>query len=151
MARRKIKVEIEILPHLRELPPPSYMSPGASGVDLYAAIKEDVVLFPGERKLIFTGIKIALPLGYEAQIRPRSGLSLSDGITVLNTPGTIDADYRGEIKVIIINLGEKKYTIKRGDRIAQMIIAPVVRVQFEITKQIKSTLRNTRGFGSTGK
>lgn len=147
---KNIKINIEILSNFEEPLLPQYMSDGASGVDLYAAIDKDIKLLPGKRCLIPTGIKIEIPHGYEAQIRPRSGLALNYGITVLNTPGTIDSDYRGEIKIILINLGDKPYTIKRGDRIAQMVISPVVKANFKIVKNIKKTKRNENGFGSSG-
>jgi dUTP pyrophosphatase len=126
------------------------MTEGSAGVDLYAAINEDMLCPPGGRILVSTGIAIALPEGTEAQIRPRSGLALKYGITLLNTPGTIDADYRGEIKVIVINLGDKEYILKRGERIAQMIFSRVERAEFFEVEELDSTLRGEGGFGHTG-
>lgn len=119
-------------------------------MDLLAAVEEPVILKPMERALIPTGIAIEIPPGYEAQIRPRSGLAIRHGITLLNTPGTIDADYRGEIKVIVINLGSEDFVIKRGDRIAQMVICPVVKVELQEVEELSSTERSDGGFGSTG-
>ena len=127
------------------------MSEHAAGTDLLAAVTDTVVLQPMQRALVETGISIALPVGYEAQVRPRSGLAAKHGVTVLNTPGTIDADYRGEIKVILINLGSEPFTIQRGDRIAQMIVAPVSRVSWEAVAQLPETQRGEGGFGSTGR
>lgn len=128
---------------------PAYATPASAGVDLCAV--EEQVLLPGERALIPTGISIALPLGYEAQVRPRSGLALKHGITLPNSPGTIDADYRGEIGVIMMNLGDDPVTIEPGDRIAQMVIAPVSRVAWEEVDVLDETERSAGGFGSTGK
>jgi len=119
-------------------------------MDLLAAVEEPVILKPMERALIPTGVAIEIPPGYEAQIRPRSGLAIRHGITLLNTPGTIDADYRGEIKVIVINLGSEDFVIKRGDRIAQMVICPVVKVELQEVEELSSTERSDGGFGSTG-
>jgi len=136
--------------HSFDLPLPRYMTPGSSGVDLYAAHKEDVCLKPGERQLIPTGLAIALPPGWEAQVRPRSGLALKHGITLLNTPGTIDADYRGEIKVLVINLGDKEYILKRGERIAQMVFAAVQQVELVEVENLDETGRGDGGFGHTG-
>ncbi|AAZ68563.1 dUTP diphosphatase [Ehrlichia canis] len=134
------------------LPLPSYSTENSSGMDLYSAMTQDVILAPGCRACINTGIAISVPNGYEAQVRPRSGLALKFGITVLNTPGTIDADYRGEIKVILINLGHETYTIKYGDRIAQMVIAPVIHASWNLVKDLDddTTKRGDQGFGSTG-
>jgi len=126
------------------------MSAGASGYDLHAALDEPVTLLPGERRLIPTGLKIQLPYGYEAQVRPRSGLALKHGLTVLNAPGTIDSDYRGEIGVILINLGQEAVTIHRGDRIAQMVIQPVTDVRWRMVEQLTVTERGSGGFGHTG-
>jgi len=130
---------------------PQYMTDHASGLDLYAAVSEDTTLNPGERRLIPTGIALAIPPGYEAQIRPRSGLALNHGITLLNAPGTIDADYRGEIGLIIINHGEKPFLIRKGDRLAQMVINKVYRAQLQETELLDTTSRNSGGFGHTGK
>ncbi|QXK92418.1 dUTP diphosphatase [Neoehrlichia mikurensis] len=133
------------------LPLPSYATSYSAGVDLYAAINHPVTLIPGQRACISTGIVIEIPSGYEAQIRPRSGLSLKFGITVLNSPGTIDADYRGEIMVLLINLGDSSYTINYGDKIAQMVISPVMHVTWEQVDSFNSnTTRGSNGFGSTG-
>ena len=130
---------------------PQYATPGAAGMDLRASIPETVTLAPLERTLIPTGIFIELPEGYEAQIRPRSGLAVKQGITCLNTPGTIDADYRGEIKVILINLSGEPQPIANGDRIAQMVVSRVEKIQWEETEILGNTLRNEGGFGHTGK
>ncbi len=126
-----VKVKIKRFAHAEDLQLPFYATPGSAGMDLLYAGYEEVVLKPFERKLLPTGIAIELPEGYEAQVRPRSGLALKHGITVLNTPGTIDSDYRGEIKVILINLGNQDFVIRRGDRIAQLVVAKVERVQWE--------------------
>lgn len=132
------------------VPLPQYMTEQSSGLDLYASVAEDIVLNPGERRLVSTGIALSMPPGYEAQIRPRSGLALHYGITLLNTPGTIDADYRGEIGLILINHGEKPFVIKRGDRLAQMVICKVYRAEFQEEKVLDITARNAGGFGHTG-
>lgn len=150
--REPIKVSVVQEPEANDLPLPSYATEGAAGVDLLAHILAEcpVVLRPGERKLISTGLKIALPTGFEAQVRPRSGLALKHGVTVLNSPGTIDEDYRGIIQVILINLGAADFTIRRGDRIAQMIVAPVSRATWESDESLSETERGEGGFGSTG-
>ena len=129
---------------------PRYMTAGSSGMDLLAAVQEPETLAPGERKLIPTGVAVALPSGYELQIRPRSGLAYKQGVTVLNSPGTIDADYRGEIKVILINLGQGEVIINRGDRIAQMILARVEYFTLEERDELPATVRSDGGFGHTG-
>jgi dUTP pyrophosphatase len=129
---------------------PYYQSEGASGADIMAAVEKNIILLPGERTLIPTGLFLQIPPGYEAQVRPRSGLAAKQGLTVLNTPGTIDSDYRGEVKVILINLGQEKILIKRGDRIAQMVVMPVVRANFIKKTDISTTGRGEGGFGSTG-
>jgi dUTP pyrophosphatase len=128
---------------------PSYKSEEASGFDLHSI--EDIVIKPGERKLISTGLAFEIEKGYEIQIRPRSGLAYKHGITVLNSPGTIDSDYRGEIKVLLINLGDKDFEIKKGDRIAQAVVAPVIQVEFLEVENLRETKRGSGGFGSTGK
>jgi dUTP pyrophosphatase len=133
-----------------DLPLPRYMTLQASGLDLYAAVSEDTAVNPGEIKLIPTGLAFAIPPGYEAQIRPRSGLALRHGLTLLNSPGTIDADYRGEINLIVINHGEKAFVIKRGDRLAQMVISKVYRADFEEVEILDNTERASGGFGHTG-
>lgn len=146
----QIKVSLQSLPHGRDLPLPEYATAQSAGVDLMAAVEKDVVLKPLERALVPTGIAIALPAGYEAQVRPRSGLALKNGISIVNSPGTIDADYRGEIKVILINLGNEPFTVTRGARIAQMVIAPVSRVEWQPAESLEETGRSGGGFGSTG-
>ncbi len=133
-----------------DLPWPRYMTAGSAGLDLMAAVKAPTVIQPGEIRLIPTGIAIAVPRGFEAQIRPRSGLALKSGITVLNTPGTIDADYRGEIRVILYNASRVAFEVRRGDRIAQMVLAPVVRAVWEEARELEETARQEGGFGSTG-
>ena len=140
------------LPHALGLPLPAYETPGAAGMDLRAAVADDapIVLRPGARTLAPTGLTIALPLGFEAQIRPRSGLAAKAGITCLNSPGTIDSDYRGEVKVILINLGEEDFVIRRGDRIAQMVVAPVIQATWSAVGSLDETARGAGGFGSTG-
>lgn len=145
-----MKLPLQTLPHATGLAMPSYATSGSAGADLVAAIEQDIIIDPMQRELVPTGIAIALPQGYEAQIRPRSGLALKQGITVLNTPGTIDSDYRGEIKVILINLGSEPVTITRGMRIAQMVIAPVTQATFEVVDSLDDTARAAGGFGSTG-
>ena len=148
----KIALEVKRLPHGADLPLPSYQSEGAAGLDLLAAVAADapVVLAPGARALIPTGIAIALPAGAEGQIRPRSGLALRHGVSVLNSPGTIDADYRGEVQVILINLGAESFTVMRGMRIAQLIIAPVLQAVMCEMVNLDETTRGVAGLGSTG-
>lgn len=146
----EVKLEIRRLPEAKDLPLPSYATSGSAGMDLMAAIEDDVVLNPGERKLVSAGIAIAVPQGFEAQIRPRSGLALRHGISMVNTPGTIDSDYRGTVQVIMINHGSEPFTIKRGDRIAQMVIAPVARAILVEMDELDETVRNDGGFGHTG-
>jgi dUTP pyrophosphatase len=143
-------VQITRLPHGKDLPLPAYQSELAAGMDLLAAVAEPVTLAPGKRALIPTGIAIALPAGYEAQVRPRSGLAAKHGVTVLNTPGTIDADYRGEVQVILINLGEAELVIERGMRIAQMVISRIEHAQLREAPALPATGRGSGGFGSTG-
>jgi dUTP pyrophosphatase len=135
----------------QDLPFPRYMTEKSSGMDLHAAVDEEVVLEPGRRRLIPTGIAVSIPEGYEAQVRPRSGLAFRDGITLVNTPGTIDADYRGEVGVLLINHGEKPFLVRRGDRIAQMVIVPVVRAEMEWVEDLDETPRSGGGFGHTGR
>jgi len=146
-----IRFSCEVLPHARDLPLPAYETPESAGMDLRAAITEPLILQPGERTLIPTGLKIALPPGTEAQIRPRSGLAFRHGITMLNAPGTIDSDYRGEVKVLAVNHGSEPFTVERGDRIAQMVIAPVFRAVINTVESLEDTERGEGGFGSTGK
>lgn len=138
------------LPHAVDLPLPSYESKAAAGMDIRAALEEPLTLAPGKRALVPTGLKMAMPPGYEAQIRPRSGLAWRNGITMLNTPGTIDADYRGEVKVLAVNLGDEPFTIQHGDRIAQMVIAPVQQCRPVQTEDLPDSERGEGGFGSTG-
>ena len=146
------RVSVKRLPHGQGLELPSYETELAAGCDLRAAVEEasPQILQPGERRLIPTGLAIALPPGYEAQVRPRSGLSVKFGVTLVNSPGTVDADYRGELKVNMINLGQTPFEIRRGDRIAQMVIAPVVQAWFSETDELDETARGEGGFGSTG-
>lgn len=145
-----ITIPITQLAHGSDLPLPAYATEDAAGMDLMAAIDAPITLAPLERKLIPSGIAIALPTGYEAQIRPRSGLALKHGISLVNSPGTIDADYRGEIGVIIINLGQEPFTIEPAMRIAQMVIAPYTRAQWQASESLESSQRGAGGFGSTG-
>jgi len=151
MSSDKPDIQIMRLAHGEGLDLPFYATSHAAGADLRAAVDADVILQPGERRLIKTGFAMALPDNYEAQIRPRSGLALKQGVTVLNTPGTIDADYRGEVGVILINLGDQPFTVSHGDRIAQMIIAPFVQAQFHAVNELSETARGSGGFGSSGK
>ena len=144
-----VAVEITVLPEGEGLPLPRYMSADAAGCDLLAAVHEDIILAPGNRTLVSAGLCMALPAGYEAQVRPRSGLALKHGVTVLNSPGTIDADYRGPVSVILINHGDEPFRIRRGDRIAQLVIAPVQHVRFEARESLAATERGGGGFGST--
>jgi dUTP pyrophosphatase len=145
-------VKLRRLPHGEGLPLPSYETAGAAGLDLGAAVPADMplLLSPGRRALVPTGFAIELPPGFEAQVRPRSGLALKHGVTLLNTPGTIDADYRGEIKVLIINLGQETFTVPRGLRIAQMVVAPVIQVRLKEESELSTSTRGAGGFGSTG-
>lgn len=147
---QNVQVKLLKLPHGADLPLPEYATEHSAGMDLMAAIDSDIILKPMERTLVATGIAIALPDGYEAQIRPRSGLAFKNGISLVNTPGTIDADYRGEIKVLLINLGAENFTISRGMRIAQMIVAPYSRVSWQQAESLDDTARSSGGFGSTG-
>ncbi|GLQ24933.1 deoxyuridine 5'-triphosphate nucleotidohydrolase [Algimonas ampicilliniresistens] len=147
---KTISIEVVRLPHMDGIALPQFETEQAAGADLRAAIHEPVTLAPGERKLIPTGFCMALPAGYEAQIRPRSGLALKHGITVLNSPGTIDADYRGEVGVLLINHGDTAFTFQRGDRFAQMVIAPVTQGIFDVTTELSETTRGSGGYGSTG-
>lgn len=145
-----VRVAITRLPHGADLPLPAYATVDAAGLDLLAAIDGPVILQPLGRALVPSGIKIALPAGYEAQVRPRSGLALKQGVTVLNAPGTIDADYRGEIGVILINLSDQPVTLQRGDRIAQLLLARVERLAWDEVAELPATMRGSGGFGSTG-
>ena len=147
----ELAVAVTVLPHGGGLPLPSYASEAAAGLDLVAALAEPMTLLPGERAAVPTGIALALPTGYEGQVRPRSGLALRHGITVLNSPGTIDADYRGEIRVILANLGAEPVTIGRGERVAQLVVMPVTRIAWEPVDALPATPRGAGGFGSTGR
>ena len=140
------------LPHSQGLPLPAYESTGAAGMDLRAAVPDDrpILLLPGKRQLVPTGLVLEIPTGYEAQVRPRSGLAVKHGLTVLNSPGTIDADYRGEIQVLLVNLGSESVAIARGMRIAQLVVAPVTRATLRETGSLDETSRGSGGFGSTG-
>jgi dUTP pyrophosphatase len=151
-APEPLAVPVTRLAHGRDLPLPAYATPGAAGLDLMAAVAGDapLILAAGGRALVPTGVALALPAGFEAQVRPRSGLALRHGVTVLNTPGTIDSDYRGEIGVILINLSDQQFIVERGQRIAQLVIASVTRVAWAETSQLPASGRGTGGFGSTG-
>jgi dUTP pyrophosphatase len=146
-----VKIRVERLPEAADLPAPEYMSERAAGMDLRAAVADDTTLAPGEIALIPTGLRLAIPPGYEGQVRPRSGLALKHGITIPNSPGTIDADYRGPVCVIIANSGREPFVIHRGDRIAQLVIAPVVHAEIEIAERLDDTARAEGGFGHTGR
>lgn len=149
---KALAVKISRLPHAKGLALPAYQTDDAAGLDLLAALPDDkpIILKPGSRAMVPTGLMFALPTGTEAQVRPRSGLAAKHGVTVLNSPGTIDADYRGEVSVILINLGSEPFTIQRGDRIAQLILAPVTRANLVEVKNLSATQRGAGGFGSTG-
>jgi dUTP pyrophosphatase len=148
-----IAIDVHVLPHGEGLPLPAYQTAHAAGLDLLAAVPDDapVVLAPGRHAMVPTGLSIALPEGYEAQVRPRSGLAAKHGVTVLNSPGTIDADYRGEVCVLLINHGPAPFTIRRGERVAQMVIAAVVRADLAVAASLTTTQRGSGGFGSTGR
>ncbi|MGH7707492.1 MAG: dUTP diphosphatase [Vulcanimicrobiaceae bacterium] len=146
-----MRIELARLPEGADLPLPAYMTPGAAGADIYAAVAADLVLAPGGRALVPTGIALAIPPGFEAQVRPRSGLALRAGVTLLNAPGTIDADYRGPVGVILANLGSEPFVVRRGDRIAQLVVAPVARAEFVEVESLDATTRSDGGFGSTGR
>ncbi len=145
-----VQIFVNRLPHGKDLPLPQYMSEDAAGMDLLAAVEQEIILQPGSRVLVPTGLRIAVPKGFEAQVRPRSGLAWKWGITVLNSPGTIDADYRGEIKVIMANLGNEQFTVARGDRIAQLVLSRVPRVVLTECGELPETGRGGGGFGHTG-
>jgi len=147
--RDTITVNIKRLPHGEGLPLPAYMTESAAGMDIFAAVSQDVVLGPGERMVVPSGFALELPAGYEAQVRPRSGLALKAGVTVLNSPGTIDADYRGEVGVILVNLGRDPFVIRRGERIAQLVVGRVLRVNWELKGQLGDTQRGEGGYGHT--
>ncbi|NUQ81109.1 MAG: dUTP diphosphatase [Bacteroidetes bacterium] len=146
-----VTVHFQKLSHFGDLELPGYATDQSAGMDLRAAVAEPVILNPGDRRVIPCGFSMELPAGFEAQVRPRSGLAAKNGVTVLNAPGTIDADYRGEVMVILVNHGQESFTVHRGDRIAQMIIAPVSRVEWEVASSLSVTRRGEGGFGHTGK
>lgn len=150
-AKGRVRVSVKVLAHGKGLPLPAYQSDQAAGLDLVAALadNETVTIGPGKRVLIPTGLSLELPVGYEGQVRPRSGLALKHGITVLNSPGTIDSDYRGEVKIILINLGDAPFPVQRGERIAQLVVAPVTHAELVQTTEIGVTRRGSGGFGST--
>lgn len=150
MTPEPIRVLIQKLPGAEDLPLPDYATSGSAALDLRAAVDEEVTLDPGKRILIPTGIRMAIPEGYEGQVRPRSGLAIKHGIGLVNSPGTIDSDYRGPVQVIVINLGQAPFTVRRGDRIAQLVIAPVTRVSLQESNSLPETKRNAGGFGHTG-
>jgi dUTP pyrophosphatase len=148
----KLKIRIaRVNPNVSDIPLPAYSTSGSSGMDIRADVQEDNVILPNQTTLIPTGFYIEVPIGYEAQIRPRSGLAIKHNISILNTPGTIDSDYRGEVKIILTNFGREDFLIKRGDRIAQLVIAPVVQAEFEEVASLQQTVRGEGGFGHTGK
>ena len=149
MTLAPIRIALQRLPHGEGLPPPAYATGGAAGMDVVAA--EDVTIAPGARHAVATGFAMAIPEGYEVQVRPRSGLALKHGVTCLNTPGTIDSDYRGEVKVILANLGDAPFAVNRGDRIAQLVPAPVQRAALDLVDSLDETSRGSGGFGSTGR
>ena len=144
-----ITIKLTRLPHGEGLPAPAYATDGAAGLDVVSA--EECTLAPGARRAVATGFAVEIPPGYEVQVRPRSGLALKHGITCLNTPGTIDSDYRGEVKVILVNLGSEPFSVGRGERIAQLVPAPVLRAAFEEVAEVSGTSRGSDGFGSTGR
>lgn len=150
MSGEKLRVKIKRHAHGKDLPLPGVGSPGSSGLDLLACVEGPVEIKPGESLLIPTGVSVEIPMGYEAQVRPRSGLALTHGVTVLNTPGTVDSDYRGEIGVILINHGSDVFTVRRGDRIAQLVFGAVCRVDLEEGDSLGETMRGEGGFGHTG-
>jgi dUTP pyrophosphatase len=149
--RASLRIEIARQPGAEDLPLPSRATSGSSGYDLHAAVEDDVVIASGDRALIPTGFSIAVPRGYEAQVRPRSGLAREHGVILPNAPGTIDADYRGELMVIVMNAGAKAFTVRRGDRIAQLVIAPVVTAEWDEVPALGATERGAGGFGHTGR
>ncbi len=148
--RDHIRVDVKKRAGCEDLPLPSYATEGSSGMDLYADVEADLTIAPGQIKLVSSGIYLSIPAGYEAQIRPRSGLALKHGISLVNTPGTIDSDYRGLLQIIMINLGKEDFTIRRGDRIAQMVFKQVARAEIAITGELDETVRSSGGFGHTG-
>ncbi len=151
MTQSMVRVALQVQPEGEGLELPAYATAGAAGMDLRAAVRAEVTLAPGARALISCGIRIALPEGYEAQVRPRSGLALRHGVTVANAPGTIDSDYRGTVSVILVNLGDEPFVIRRGERIAQLVVAPVTRVELTVVDELPESARGAGGFGHTGR
>jgi dUTP pyrophosphatase len=149
--RPTVKLSVQRLAHARDLPLPSYASSGAAGLDLLAAVRDDVVLAPGERRTIETGLVVAVPPGFEGQVRARSGRARREGLALVNAPGTIDDDYRGEVMVLVINLGQEPITVRRGERFAQLVICPVFRAEVVEVEALDETTRGAGGFGSTGR
>ncbi len=143
-------LSLRVLPHGAGLPLPAYETAGAAGLDLRAALGEPIVVQPGERVRVPTGLQMEIPLGFEGQVRARSGLAWRNGLSVINAPGTIDADYRGEVQVLLVNLGTEPFTIERGERVAQLVIAPVVQAEITVVQALPETQRGSGGFGSTG-
>lgn len=150
MFRERVKLPFRKLEHAEGIKEPCYMTEGSAGMDLHAAVADETSIMPGEVCLIPTGIAVAVPAGYELQIRPRSGLAAKEGIGILNSPGTIDSDYRGEIKIILINLGQKPFVVRRNERVAQMVLCPVMQALLEARDELPPTERNGGGFGHTG-
>lgn len=150
--REQLRVQISwLLPEeQRDIPLPAYETPGSAGMDVCAAVPEELTIEPGEIVLVPSGFAVAIPPGFEMQVRPRSGLAVKHGVTIVNSPGTIDADYRGEVKIGLINLGRQKFTLRRGDRIAQLVVAPVVTASWQLSTSLSPTERGTGGFGHTG-
>ncbi len=147
---KEVRIQIKLLPGNEDLLLPRYMTERAAGMDICAALRESLILLPGERAMVPAGFIMALPEGYEAEIRPRSGLAFKHGVTLINAPGTIDADYRGELRILMINLGQEPYVLRRGDRVAQMVVHQVCRAEWELTEDLDSTKRAAGGFGHTG-
>lgn len=150
MHAEPLSLGVEVLPHGQGLPMPAYATPGSAGLDLAAALEAPLVLAPGARALVPTGLRLAIPSGHEGQVRPRSGTALKQGLTVLNAPGTIDSDYRGELKVLLVNLGSEPITLERGQRVAQLVIAPVTQARIVPLASLDATARGAGGFGSSG-
>lgn len=151
MGEKELKVRVQLTEAARGLPLPRYMTEGAAGLDLAAAVEQDLLLEPGKTALVPTGLQLEIPLGFEGQVRPRSGLALRHGVTLLNSPGTIDSDYRGEVRVIMINLGPEPFTIRRGERIAQLVFSRVVQAELQPVAELAPSARGVGGFGHTGR
>ena len=148
---RVLPVDVVKLPNLGDLPLPQYHSDGAAAMDVHAAIEDWMILEPGQRMIVPTGIAVAIPPGYELQVRPRSGIPLKHGVIIANAPGTIDSDFRGEVGVILLNTGDRAFQVRRGDRIAQILVAPVLRAEWHVVDALPETARGAGGFGSTGR